>query len=184
MSVKYFVISLPRTGTTSLSKMSRICGLSPKHAPHVSWRSQIKSDKFNFFSDTPIFDPTVVEQLCKLEDVQSKFIFIDRDFETTYKSWVKMGLFKNYENFYGNEKNFDFVSYNNSFQNIKLDSSNYFEVFQKHKDLVLKIVNEYKKDLLIYNFDMGWKPFCDFLNCDIPTEEIPKLNTNTFFDPY
>ena len=184
MNIKYFVISLPRTGTTSLSKMARICGLNPKHAPHSYWMNHIKKDEFNFFSDTPIFDPNIIEKIIQDSSYESKFIFIDRDFSDIFKSWIKMGLFQNYLGFYGNEKNFDFVSYNNAFNNQKLSEENYFELFSNHKKTVLDLVKENNKDFLIYNFDMGWVPFCDFLGVEIPTEEIPKLNTNTFFDKY
>jgi hypothetical protein len=184
MKIKYFVVSLPRTGTTSLSKMARICGLNPKHAPHEYWKSHIENDIFDFFSDTPIFDPKVVDQICKMDQFIPKFIFIDRGFDEIFRSWVKMGLYDNYKSFYGNIENFDFVSYNNAFQNKKMDDINYFEIFETHKKTVIDLINESKKDLLIYNFNMGWNPFCEFLGCEIPSEEIPKLNTNTFFDPY
>lgn len=184
MNTKYFVISLPRTGTTSLSKMARICGLNPKHAPHFYWEPHIKNDVFDFFSDTPIFDPKVIEKIIGDNSYESKFIFIDRDFSDIFKSWVKMGLYNNYLGFYGNNENFDFVSYNNAFGHVKLTELNYSDIFSNHKKTVMRLLEENNKELLIYNFDMGWDPFCKFIGCDIPQDEIPKLNTNTFFDPY
>jgi hypothetical protein len=35
---------------------------------------------------------------------------------------------------------------------------------------------------LIYNFQDGWEPFCNFLGCDKPSVEIPHLNIETMFE--
>jgi len=184
MNVKYFVVSLPRTGTTSLSKMARICGLNAKHVPHKYWKNYIDNNVFNFFSDTPIYDPTIVEQICSMDVVNSRFIYVNKDFTEVFNSWKRMGLLRNYENFYGNEQNFDFISYDNAFDNNRMSEINYHEIFNNHKNKVLNIIEKHNKNILIYNFEDGWKPFCDFLGCDIPNEKIPKLNTNSFFEKY
>jgi hypothetical protein len=73
---------------------------------------------------------------------------------------------------------YDFKSYHESFGNVFCDENNYNEIFQKHKELVISKIKEYGKELLIYNFEDGWKPFCDFLEVEIPTEKIPILNKN------
>jgi hypothetical protein len=184
MKTKYFVVSLPRTGTTSLSKMARICGLNPKHAPHFYWKLHLKNDVFNFFSDTPIYSPQVIEEICNDDSFISKFIYIEKDYSQIFASWKKMGLFNTYSKHFGNEKHFDSVSYNQAFANQKLDDLNFVEVFSNHKSSVFEIIEKYSKDLLIYKFEQGWDPFCNFLSVDVPQEEIPHLNINTMFNPY
>lgn len=190
METKYFVISLPRSGTTSICKMAKICGLSPNHAPSSSLRSRIlRKNEFNFFSDTPVFCPTQIQHICDTNDVVSKFIYIDRDFSEIFDSWKRVKLLTNYERMCAADLNemrvtmkFDLDSYNDAFNGITLNDQNYNEVFQTHKEKVIEIVNENKKDLLIYNFNDGWKPFCDFIGCDMPNEDIPLLNKDKMFD--
>ncbi len=184
MKTKYFVVSLPRSGTTSLSKMARVCGLNPKHAPHSFWENHLTNDVFDFFSDTPIYSPEIVYNLCNDKRFISKFIFIDRDHTEIFLSWKKMGLFNNYNGFYGNKSNFDFISYDQAFGYQRLTEENYKLIFQNHKRDVLDIIKDHRKDLLIYNFNLGWDPFCGFVGSEIPTEDIPHLNINTFFDQY
>ena len=77
---------------------------------------------------------------------------------------------------------FDIDSYENAFDYEFLDENNYKEIFENHKKKVLNIIEESKKPLLIYNFEDGWKPFCDFLNVDVPEKDIPFLNKNKMFD--
>ena len=147
MNVKYFVVSLPRTGTTSLSKMARMCGLNPKHAPHFYWKNHLDNNQFNFFSDTPIYCPSVVEEICSMTEFESRFIYIEKDFESIFKSWVRMGLLNNYNSFYGNEKNFDFVSYNNAFQNKRLSENNFENIFTEHRNIITQILDTNSKKL-------------------------------------
>lgn len=184
MNVKYFVVSLPRTGTTSLSKMARICGLNPKHAPHYYWDRHLENNIFDFFSDTPVFSPSTIQKIIDNTNFESKFIFIEKDFTEIFESWVKMGLFYNYKGFYGETTNFDFVSYNDAFGNQELTEQNYEEIFSNHKKIVIDLIQKNNKPLLMYNFNMGWDPFCEFLQVQVPNEPIPTLNKNTFFDEY
>ena len=63
-----------------------------------------------------------------------------------------------------------------------LDENNYEEVFHNHKNIVIDLVKKYNKELLMYNFKDGWKPFCDFLNVETPNKDIPWINKNKMFD--
>lgn len=192
MQITYFVISLPRSGTSSLSRMAKICGLRQNHAPHSTIFNKLGRNEFDFYSDTPIYVPSVVEKLCNLETVKPKFIYIDRDFDNIYNSWKQVGLLKDYNMMYNryyvvkdnlgshHSMIFDIQSYHEAFGETHLNDDNYKEIFENHKNKVLNMVKN--EDLLIYNFDMGWKPFCDFLNCEVPQDELPHVNKNKMFD--
>ena len=189
MVTKYFVISLPRSGTSTISKMAEIVGYQWSHPPHIYYDQFIDGGYKYFFSDTPIFNPKVVEEICQLKKIEPKFIFIERDFKDIYESWVKCGLYRNYTNMFNkNVKHltkaqiFDINTYKETFDNIFLDENNYEEVFYKHKNTVIDLVKKYNKELLMYEFKDGWKTFCDFLNVEIPNKDIPWLNKNKMFD--
>lgn len=185
----FFVISLPRSGTSTISKMSEIVGFKWSHPPHRFYLQFIEGEYKNFFSDTPIYSPKVVEEICQQNKVNPKFIFIDRDFDEIYNSWVKCGLYRNYKNMFNRDKDklnewmlFDIKTYNEAFGGVLLDETNYKMIFKNHKDTVINIVKKYNKELLIYKFDDGWTPFCNFLNVEIPNQEIPWINKNKMFD--
>ena len=189
LQTKYFVVSLPRTGTTSICQMAKICGLNPKHAPLINF--DIFLGRYDFFSDTPIFCPSVINQIASDDTVNSKFIYIQRDFDIVFDSWKRVNLYRNYSgmilaknkgNVLKKSMQFDIDSYENAFDYKFLDENNYKEIFENHKKTVLNIIEESKKPLLIYNFEDGWKTFCDFLNVDIPEKDIPFLNKNKMFD--
>ena len=189
MTVKYYVVSLPRSGTSSICKMANICGLSASHAPVSSLKSKSLSNYFNFFSDTPVYCPSEIENILKYEDIYPKFIYINRDFGEIFESWNKVGLYKNYKAMLlaksdklHHLKKFDLNSYQDAFSNMELKSDNYLEIFQKHKESVFSIIKKSNRPLLEYSFSDGWKPFCDFLEVTIPNIDIPVLNKNKMFD--
>jgi hypothetical protein len=186
---KYFVVSLPRTGTTSICKMAKICGLNPKHAPQIHFDNFLEN--YDFFSDTPVFCPSTVMQIASNDNINSKFIYIQRNFDVVFDSWKRVKLYENYNRMVSGKKTgdvfgecikFDIDSYENAFNYEFLDENNYKDVFENHKKTVLNIIEENKKPLLIYKFEDGWKSFCDFLNVDIPEKDIPILNKNKMFD--
>jgi hypothetical protein len=168
--------------------MAEICGLRTKHCPHSYFEHYFKKNEFEFYSDTPIFVPSVIDNICQRKDVDVKFIFIDRPFSEIFDSWNRVNLYRNYKNMFNDWNDskelmsrgrlYDFESYHESFGNIFCDENNYYEIFQNHKDSVISKIKEYGKELLIYNFEDGWEPFCEFLQVEIPSEEIPLLNKN------
>lgn len=185
IETKFFVVSLPRTGTTTICKMAKICGLNPKHIPDEVYYSRIKGNEFNFFSDTPIFCPKIIKEICTFEDINAKFIFIERDFKEVFDSWKRVNLYYYYLTHSRNEKDqipFTIVSYNDAFGGVKLTEENSNDVFQNHKNTVFDIINKNNKEILSYNFKEGWKPFCDFLNVRVPNQELPHLNKNKTYD--
>lgn len=188
---KYFVVSLPRTGTSTICKMSEIVGKEWSHAPVNRYKNLIKNSSKNFFSDTPIFNPNVVREIISYEDIDSKFIFIDRDFDEVYNSWVNCRLYRNYsimyDKFINDEKmsgsqKFDLKNYNESFLNKNLNEETYKEIFETHKSTVINLIKDNNKDLLIYRLNEGWDKFCDFLEVSKPDKEIPWINKGKMFD--
>ena len=187
--IKYFVISLPRTGTVSISKMAKLCGLSPKHAPIWNLNREVAGNSFNFFSDTPVFCLSNIEKFCLDKTLKSKFIFIDKPFDQIFSSWKRMNLFANYTQLVTANKDklssgqkFDLRSYQEAFNDRTLNETNFSLLFDDHKTSVLNKVKEHNKDLLIYTFDQGWEPFCKFIGAEIPSAELPHLNKTTMFD--
>lgn len=188
MLEKYFVISLPRTGTTSVCRMAKECGLNVSHAPNLYFKSRI-NENFDFYADTPVFCPDVIENVIKNETINSKFIFVERDFDLVFSSWVNVGLYANYISMYDSDfenlkptQQYDLTSYNKAFNNKKLDVHNYANIFEEHRKKVTSIVESSGKELLIYNFNDGWDKFCSFLKKDKPNVDIPHLNKNYMFD--
>lgn len=184
---KFFVVSLPRTGTTSLCMMGRLCGLRTKHAPVSSYESAL--ERYDLLADTPIFCPSIISKLCLNTKFESKFIYIDKDFDAIFGSWNKVGLYRNYLNMrsctnLSNSMSFDISSYNDAFNNMELNQTNYMDIFQKHKSTVSDIITKNNKELLIYNFDNGWYPFCSFIDKPAPDHKLPHLNIDTMFDKY
>lgn len=190
---KYFVVSLPRTGTKSLCNMAHSCGYKFKHVPHFSFEDRLK-EGYNFFSDTPCFVPSFIENLCKRTDFESHFIYIEKDYENIFKSWVKVNLYQNYvgmyRDYFDSEKKetmrygmqYDIQSYNESFSNEFLTVDNHKLLFDQHKKKIFKIIKNYNKKILTYKFEDGWEPFCKFLESDVPSCEIPYINVNTMFE--
>ena len=193
MKTVYFVVSLPRTGTKSICKMANILGFDFKHT-FVGTIDRDIQRGVKFFSDTPSYVPSFIEQMCKKTDIIPKFIYIDKKPEDIFSSWNKVTLYRNYLNMYSQyfdeeqrEKMSihsinDFLSYHESFSEIILKEENCQELIIQHKNKVIEIIEKYKRELLIYNFEEGWKPFCGFLDCEVPNIEIPHLNTDTMFE--
>jgi hypothetical protein len=189
----YFVVSLPRTGTKSLCRMAHQCGFNFKHAPINTFNRELKEGK-NFFADTPCFVPSFVKRILELPDIDPKFIYIEKEYDKIFESWKKVNLHLNYTrmyNQYSNEKTrsqmhvnmmTDFMSLHESFSEQYMNEENYNELFELHKQKVSSIIKENNKELLMYKFEDGWKPFCDFTKTDIPTSEIPHINIDTMFE--
>lgn len=191
----FVVVSLPRTGTKSMCRMAMECGLNPQHAPHVVFERRIV-DGFNFFSDTPCFVPSFIERMCSRDDVNVEFIFIEKDHDKIFESWKKVNLYLNYTRMYNKwvdpelfattppGEKFDISSYQETFAGNFLNEENYDEVFTNHRNMVMEILNRYNKTPLVYRYEDGWEPFCNFIGCEIPTSEIPHFNKETMFENY
>ena len=193
MRTVYFVISLPRTGTKSLCKMAHECGQTFRHAPVNAFEIELNNGK-NFFADTPCFRPSFIEKVLQIENINPKFIYIDRDIVEVFESWKKVNLHLNYTRMYNQYLNeetrsnmhpntlTDILSLHESFSQTYMDESNYLTLFESHEQKILSIIMENNKELLIYNFQDGWETFCDFLGSEKPSVKIPHLNIKTMFE--
>jgi hypothetical protein len=193
MNTVYFVVSPPRTGTKSLCRMAHECGYKIKHAPVTTVQNRLV-DGHNFFADTPCFAPSFVKKMCDREDINVKFIYIEKDYDEIFNSWKKVNLYSNYTRMYNqymdenSRKNMkvvtltDFLSLHETFSEVYMDENNYKKLFDDHKEKVLSIIKQKNKEVLMYKFTDGWESFCKFLDCEVPNSEVPHLNINTMFE--
>lgn len=181
---KYFVVSLPRTGTKSLCKMAEGVGLKFVHTPSVAINKLLMDDGIRFFADTPIFAPSYIRQL--VENPSHKFIYIQRRINDWIKSFESVGLNINYTRlinvtFKTNPYTImDRECLSEVFNGREYTSLNASLAHVLHRQAVYDIIP--KDRLLIYKFGMGWKPFCEFLEEPVPDIPLPHINKGTMFE--
>lgn len=162
----FFVVSLPRTGTTSLCEMADICGLRSMHVlkqnnnNDISLIDAIKSG-YNFFADTPFYDPSFLHGVLTFNDQYNiKFIYSHRDSNVLEKSIYKLYSYwlpkKDITNLVRLQ---DKISYEYIISKI---SNNFFD---QHYDTIKYLARFYGVDMLDYSFSSGWDSFCNF--CDV-----------------
>lgn len=182
---KIFIISLPRTGTKSLTKMLMVLGYKTSHCPSIRFEWELQANENVVYADTPIYRPSLFGELAK--NPTNKFLFIDRDIESWLKSFESQKLNNAYLDYISRpEDKLHRVS--------RLDRDSLVEVFQEpyytselakvrfkiHREKVESLIP--KEQLLVYKFSDGWKPLCDFLGKDIPDVEVPHINKDTLFE--
>jgi hypothetical protein len=167
----YIVTSLPRTGTTSLCKMAKICELNAKHVLSGIKFHVALDNNFKFFADTPFYSPEfligLLESLSN-EEYNFKFIHSHREREKWEVSFNRL-----------NEKFFykrNIVNRITLMDNICYTKTIPSFNFEDHYNKIKEISKIYNIPMLDYNFKDGWEPFCNFLGCDIPNVELPHLN--------
>lgn len=184
----YIVCSLPRTGTLSMTSMANTVGLKPKHIGSTATFDFITGGKYNFFSDTPFYSPTFLHII---KNVNFKLIYIEKDPKAIYESWKKINLLVNFKkgetlvknNNYVEAQFLDYACYLELFKTVEVTEEIFIKAVNDHKQKIKDFVNFTNKPILYYNFNMGWEPFCQFTNTQVPAEtDIPKLNVNTMFD--
>lgn len=170
----YIVCSLPRTGTTSICKMANELKLKPMHVLNENFKQSVERG-YNFFADTPFYSPEFLIAILQYVD-KVKLIYIDRPLEEVKKSFFS-------------SKITEYLTEYTSFQSDKLhlhDAICYQQIhhnpdfLNNHKSYMQDIASNYNIDLLLYNFEDGWKPFCDFINTDyVPSIPIPHLHKSS-----
>lgn len=168
---------MPRTGTTSLCEMALMCGLKPLHVlKNPNQYSDYKlldaiKDGYNFFADTPFYNPEFLfgflESQIKLE---IKMIYSCKNFESwkesiskLYKSWNPLNVKTNNTKIHL----MDILSYN-------YITTNY--TTNQHYNYIKQIANLYNIKMLDYKFTDGWKPFCEFIDKEIPLLDLPNID--------
>lgn len=186
---KYFVVSPPRSGTSSLCEMASIVGLRYMHAPvtsivHVMNPGMPEFYARQFIADTPVFRPSFIESV--MDSDKNKFIYCDRSSDIWVKSFERVNLHEAYIRMRGQDnlnhvQRLDRDSLAELFDNKEYSTEMAMEAHGKHKR---KIITTLRPDqLLIYDFSMGWNPFCEFLGVDVPNVPLPHRNNGTIFDP-
>lgn len=194
---KIFIVSLPRTGTKSLSKMLMTMGYKIAHCPSIRLEANLNNNEFEAYADTPIYCPSIFSKL--VVQPSNKFIYVDRDVNSWLDSFERTKLHRSYLDYTSRD-------YESMHRISKLDRNCYIEVFghqrwdddvraytdyiwdsdiakekfKIHKLMVESIIPQ--NQLLIYKFEQGWNVLCDFLGKEIPNSEIPHINKNTLFE--
>ena len=182
---KYFIVSLPRTGTKSLCSMTSTLGLTFKHVPSSVLPRLLKENEIQVFADTPVFTPSTFIPLT--DSVNHKFIYIKRNVDEWVDSFERVNLSNNYMALHTGKiaenciTKMDRTCLEEIFDNQNYSTDLAKDRFDWHYNQVLDNIPENR--LLIYEFDMGWDPLCEFMGKDIPEEPIPQINKNTMFDP-
>jgi hypothetical protein len=173
-----FVVSLPRTGTTSMCKMLNMVGYKAKHVPSCFYEKWT-AEGYDAFADTPCFAPTFIKERA-ITNPKNKFIYIDKNIDEWASSFESVKLDRSYNILLNirNPKDLNVVRIN--------EIKAYGEVFGfsgiYDQDLFKLKAVEHRQDvfsmlptnqLLFYDYSMGWKPLCDFLGVSIPNVEIP-----------
>lgn len=196
MKTKYFIVSLPRTGTKSLCKMTQILGFTFKHVPSCSLNRFLREDEIDVFADTPIFTPSTFTSLLN-DNENYKFIYIDRPADEWVESFERVHMVENYMALHTNQIDHNAVNLMDRhcleeiFQNSDYTRDLAVRSYYKHKDTVYNTIPESK--LLTYDFSMGWNPLCEFMGVKVednkPLSEfmgvntpIPHINKNTIYE--
>lgn len=180
---KYFVVSLPRTGTKSLCKMAGTVGLKFNHAPSVALPRSLHDNTIQFFADTPLYAPSYIEHMVRRDDY--KFIYIDREVSEWKDSFERVGLHVNYDRLLtpspsNSYMELDRMCLSEVFDSIPYDTETATQFFQTHKEIMYDMIPHHK--LLTYEFTMGWEPFCEYLGVPVPQDILPHVNKNTMFE--
>lgn len=176
-----FVVSLPRTGTTSMCNMLNVLGYKAKHVPSCFFDKWVNQG-YNAFGDTPCFAPTFIKEK-SITNPLNKFIYIEKPISEWIDSFESVKLHDSYNKLLNIKNPMDLnvvmmneiLAYGEVFGfNGIYDRTRFIYSSVKHREDVIGMLSS--KQLLVYNFDMGWKPLCDFLNIKVPEINLPRLN--------
>jgi hypothetical protein len=181
---KFFIVSLPRTGTKSLCKMVETMGMTFKHVPSTALDRIMRLNEAEVFADTPVFTPSVFKEL--VEDASNKFIYIDRPIDEWIDSFERVGMPGNYMALHTDKiapncvNKLDRSALEEIFDNQDYTSDVARTAYNTHRDQVMTIPVD---RLLIYKFSDGWAPLADFVGRTVPPEaDVPHINQNTMYD--
>lgn len=172
----YLVVSLPRTGTTSLCEMAKICGIKNLHVLSIPFISAIDQG-YGFFADTPFYSPEFLLGLLEtnFQNHKYKFIYAHRDDNEWSKSINKL-----YEKWPVN------ISFNDILLKkriVLLDKVCHRtikktpQIPSEHYKIIKNICSLYHVPMLDYRFSDGWESFCNFTHTNIPQDiKIPHKN--------
>ena len=202
--MKVICAGLSKTGTKSIAKALQVLGFSVydflEHVTihHDEWVSIYRRGKepdfLSMYKDVDAV--TDLPAAIWYEEIyqafpDAKVILSVRDNEDVWvKSWTdQIALFRNA----GFLKEFVFkyiIPYTQGmdvpfFEDIDLAAYGtllpestvlYKKKYREHNQRVQAVIS--KEKLLIFNVKQGWKPLCEFLGCEIPDQEFPRVNVS------
>jgi len=178
------IVSLPRSGTKSISKCLQILGYSTKHCPSDVLAVYLNDRAYDVYADTPLYCPSIFSNLCL--EPSNKFIYIDREVESWVDSFQRTKLHDAYMDYLSK----DYLKWATA----RLDKQCLIEIFHGtswSKEMAISAYNDHREkvmniippsQLLCYKFEDGWKTLCEFLNKPIPHVMTPHINKNTLFE--
>ncbi len=183
---KIFVVSLPRTGTSSISTLFNNVDIKCKHVPS-NYYNHLK-DEYDAFADTPCFDPNFIAEVCYNEPNTHKFIYICRPVYDWMNSIEKSNLHIYYKDMVDNcvlngESFMDKKTWGNVFgyDGIYLKTKFRNKFFEHRKNIDNLLRNE---KIFYYNIGTDVQGLLTFLNVNVslyPNIKFPHENKATLF---
>jgi len=163
---KFFGVSLPRTGTSSLAYAVKHLGLYTAHYLPESTYAHIHM--YDFANDFPI--PLRYKELDK-RFPNSKFIYTDRPVE----DWLKS--YETHLNRTGGVTIGNWQEYNTEiFGSTKFDKEHFREAFLNHREKVMEYFKD-REDFLVLAMPYSkhtWEELCRFMGLNYPKRYNPK----------
>lgn len=179
---KWFVVSPPRSGTTSLCLMAEMLNILSRHAPvaEIDYIMNPKMPQFykkQFLADTPVYRPSFIETVVSSDN--HKFIYCDRSAESWVQSFENIRLHLVYTRFLNaseltRDQQIDRESLVELFNGKEYSRGMAIDAFISHRQKIINMIPPEK--LLIYKFSMGWDPFCEFVGAVAPSDPVPHRN--------
>ena len=200
--MKVICAGLSKTGTKSLAKALRILGYNvydfPEHIDlHLDdWFDAYRGDELPDFTTMyrGVDAVTDIPAAFWYEEIwqtfpNAKVVLNVRDNEEVWlRSWVEhlkmtrnLGIFTKLAYFVWSRprKLLDFFNTMDMgvYGSVNPSAKSLFRKrYKAHIDRVQRVIPEGK--LLVYNVKQGWKPLCQFLGCDVPTQTFPRENVS------
>lgn len=173
------VTSLPRTGTTSMRQMLETLGYKSYHTP-LDRIFELYGPGVAF-SDTPSYAPSVINHFIAMPESQTTYVYVDRDFDSWFDSMTKS------TNLLLTQERMAARPINELTDGQRVDVKYYAEVFGSFsskgsgfRELMKIRFNEHRERVkglgLVYKFEDGWGPLCEYLGLNIPDDDIPHLH--------
>ena len=182
---KFFIVSLPRTGTKSVCRMAALMGMEFKHVPSTTLPRLLNEGKVQLFADTPVFTPSTFIPL--IDDPSHKFIYINRPLDEWLESFERVGMPGNYMALHTDKipenaiNKLDRVALEEIFSNEDYTPDIARHAYQMHQNAVFSHIPADR--LLVYWFSDGWTPLADFVGRVTPPDaDLPHINQNTMYD--
>ncbi|MEM7085732.1 MAG: sulfotransferase family protein [Bacteroidota bacterium] len=192
MSLKIIGAGFPRTGTTTLKKSLEMLGFSKayhfkdliadpsklKYWQALEDTSETDYERlFEGYEASVDFPGYPYYKLLMKKYPDAKVVLTIRDFDSWYDS--------NFNTIWQVEPTNPCLEFMRNTYLIKQFDGKFAskevaeKVFHAHNNEVIEYVP--KEQLLVYEVKDGWEPLCTFLNCDVPSEELPHLNKKENF---